>query len=90
MKQLEKKFTGKGEVKNYNFTQLKASSSAYLYEVKCLQTENKHYEVFKHVENERFGCVSYPRSKSFGIWAYTKSNLKDAEKLFNEMNVLLN
>lgn len=86
MRELEKSFKGKGEVKGYNFTQMTLTDKAFLYEV---ERDGKfHYEVFKRVENNRFGCVSYPSSKSFGIWAWSCGTLKRALERFNELNSL--
>lgn len=85
MKQLEKTFIGKGEVKGFSFTQLKNNGKAYIYEVS--DGNFKHYEVFKHKENTQFKCVSYPRSKSFGIWAYSVSNLNRAIEIFEEITI---
>jgi len=85
MKQLEKKFTGKGEVKGFSFTQLKNNGKAYIYEV--ADGSFKHYEVFKHKENTQFKCISYPRSKSFGIWAFSVSTFERANEIFEELTI---
>lgn len=83
MKQLEKEFIGIGEVKGFKFKQLLSSENGYLYEVTIEQT--KHYEVFKHKVNNKFNCVSYPKSKSFGIWAWC---ITDYNKALNKFNSL--
>ena len=73
MKQLKKYFEGVGEVRGYSFKQISSIEGLlYVYEVKGVNTT--HYEVFRHVENKRFNCISYPRSAAFGIWAWTCSN----------------
>jgi hypothetical protein len=36
------------------------------------------YEVFKHIENTRFDCVSFPSNEAFGIWAFSVPNLDRA------------
>jgi hypothetical protein len=84
MKQLEEQFIGKGEVKGFVFTQVKKSDKAYIYEV---SDEGKiHYEVFKHAENPRFGTISYPGAKSFGLVAWTVRDLPAAELIFDNLN----
>jgi len=86
-KPLKTKFSGKGEVLGYLFTQLEKGSNSYLWEVKNEGNGSVHYEVFKERINERFNCVSYPKSKSFGIWAWTKLNLEDAKSLMKRLEV---
>lgn len=83
MKQLEKEFIGKGEVKNFKFTQLKASETAFIYEVN--NDGSIYYEVFKRKENTQFNCISYPSSKAFGVYAWTIKNLNSALDRFNNM-----
>jgi hypothetical protein len=84
MRQLEKEFAGIGEVKGFTFKQLKASEFAYLYEV-LATNGSKWYEVFEKEENVRFDCVSYPKQKSFGLWAFTADTLERAEAKFLEL-----
>lgn len=84
MKQLLKHFIGRGEVKDFKFTQIKCSEQAFLYEVDTGDT--KYYEVFKKRRNRRFGNISYPSSYAFGIWAWTYVSLEQAEKKFQEIN----
>lgn len=84
MKQLEKSFIGKGQVRGFKFTQIKKNDKAYIYKV--TDKSIKHYEVFKHKENIRFGCVSYPSNKSFGIWAFTTPCLERANIIFNDLS----
>lgn len=81
MKELKKEFLGIGEVRGFQFKQLQANGYAYVYEVYNQEANSTHYEVFERVENEAFDCVSYPKSKSFGVWAwcihdYTKAMQK--------------
>jgi hypothetical protein len=74
MKQLQKEFEGIGEVKGYSFKQIQEIKGVlYVYEVKGFGAT--HYEVFKHVENGRFNCVSYPRSTVFGVSAWSCSSI---------------
>jgi hypothetical protein len=84
MKQLKVQFHGRGEVKGYLFTQISKTDKAFLYEVSS--GDSKHYEVFKKKINHRFACVSYPTSKSFGLWAWTYMSLRSAIKKFDELN----
>ena len=81
MKLLKTQFQGIGEVKGYLFTQIRQTDKAFLYEVRS--NEGKHCEVFFKKANHRFGCVSYPTSKAFGIWAWTYMNLEFAIKKLN-------
>ena len=83
MKELKKEFSGIGEVRGYQFSQIYKTSRAFIYEVSY--GEGKHYEVFKRRINNRFGCVSYPTSQGFGIWAWTYSKLEKAIEKFNEL-----
>lgn len=74
MKQLQNEFIGRGEVKGFIFTQIKKSNKAYIYKVDCDGCE--HYEVFKHKENKQFECISYPKTASFGLWAWTYNDFE--------------
>jgi len=78
MKQLKTKFSGVGEVSGYEFSQIKQTDKGFIYEVSS--DDSKHYEVFKKKVNKRFGNISYPTSKAFGIWAWTCNSLEKAEK----------
>jgi len=84
MKELRKEFSGNGEVRGYKFTQISQTSRAFIYEVSF--GDGRHYEVFKKRLNSRFGCFSYPTSKSFGIWAWTYDKLEKAIEKFNQLN----
>lgn len=85
MKELKKEFTGIGEVRGFMFKQLEFNGYAYLYEVKNCEANKVHYEVFERVENESFDCVSYPKSKSFGVWAWCINDYEKAKKKFEEI-----
>jgi hypothetical protein len=84
MKELDKEFIGKGEVRGFKFTQLEATNQAYLYEVDM--NGAIYYEVFKRRENTRFGCVSYPTGEAFGLWAQTIRDYNKALSYFNQYN----
>jgi len=76
MKELEKEFIGKGQVRGFEFTQVKKTEFGYIYKV-----DTKHtvmYEVFQKKENSRYSCISYPTNKAFGIWAWTYKSLDSA------------
>lgn len=78
-------FVGKGEVKGFSFKQIKRSNTAYLYEVSSTFGA-KWYEVFKCKVNARFGNITYPKQKSFGISAWTCKTIERATEKFNELN----
>jgi hypothetical protein len=86
MKELQEEFIGRGQVKGFAFTQIEKSASYYIYEVKT--ETSKYYEVFKRIENTRFGCVSYPTNNAFGRWAWTFPELIKAEDKFDELELL--
>jgi len=88
MELLKKEFIGTGEVKGFNFTQIRCANRVFLYEVNTGDT--KYYEVFKKVLNRRFGGISYPTSKSFGVWAWAYSTYDKALDKFNEINRIYN
>ena len=77
-------FEGKGEVKGFAFTQIKKCENAYLFQVKT-PFNTTHYEVFKHKINKQYGNVSYPKSKSFGVWAWCCNTLEQAERRYSEL-----
>jgi len=89
MKELKESFKGKGEVKGFFFTQIVKKDYGYIYRVTTDVDTNRfmHYEVFKRVENKRFECVSYPKSKSFGKWAWTCSNMERAMVRLEEIKI---
>ena len=84
IKPLPKRFSGRGEVKGYNFTLICKTKWGFLYEVSH-DGIITHYEVFLRKINKRFGCESYPLSKAFGIWAWT---FKTKDKAIRKLNSL--
>lgn len=86
MKQLETEFIGRGQVKGFIFTQIKKNNAGYIYKVDI--GNSYHFEVFKHKENDKFNCVSYPSDKSFGIWAWTYKSLEQAYNKLEDLEVL--
>ncbi len=85
MRELPLTFDGKGEVKDFLFTQLKRSNFGYIYEVFAF-SDTRWYEVFTRKENTRFDTITYPNSKSFGMWAWTCRTLKRAEEILHEID----
>ncbi len=83
---LENKIIGKSEVKGFVFTKVFENENGYVYRV---ETENKHYfEAF--LKREAPVCIDfgkrlysdtdtkevYPKSKDFGLWAWTLDSLE--------------
>ena len=86
MKELSEHFIGRGEVRGFEFKQIEKADNGYIYSVTGEGVT--HYEVFKRRENTQFDCVSYPRSSSFGVWAWSINTLEKAKErleLFNEV-----
>lgn len=82
VKELPTEFTGTGEVKGFTFFQYAKSDKGYIYQVSSDGTN--WYEVFKRKINQ-FGGVSYPKAKSFGIWAWSTRSLDKAIARFNRL-----
>lgn len=80
MKELPKQFSGKGQVKGYGFKQISASPYGYIYE-KTSNEGSKTFEVFKHLENAVYDCISYPTNKAFGKWAWNTGCLERANEI---------
>ena len=55
--ELEKQFIGKGEVKDFQFTQTHKSETAYIYEVK--DGNRVYYEIFKRKHNPV--CIDFEK-----------------------------
>lgn len=80
MRELPVEFVGVGEVRGFQFRQVSRTMFGYIYEVRVPGKGGCHYEVFRRMENARFGCVSYPKSKSFGAWAWCCDSLAKARE----------
>jgi len=88
IKELPKKFKGKGEVKGYSFTQIDNQDGVYIYRVEDDESNNDHYEVFNrklmhphprmNPQPEWDKYVQYPASGAFGISAWTCRTYEDA------------
>ena len=77
MRELQEQFDGKGQVRGYTFTQISKTDCGFIYEVE--HGGHRHYEVFKKRLNHRFGTISYPTDKAFGVWAWTCGTLERAK-----------
>ena len=86
IKELEKEFIGKGQVKGFKFTQIKKNKYAYIYKVS--DGENIHYEVFERKVNTRFNCESKPSNNAFGVWAWTSKDIAKSVSTFIELSEL--
>lgn len=83
-------FTGTGEVKGFNFTQVFANDKGYIYRVET--GTSTHYEVFRRrtvpvcldfdakIFSETESKVTYPKANSFGDWAWTAYSVEDGVK----------
>lgn len=94
-KELPISFIGIAEVRGFIFTQLDSSPKAYLYEVKVPDKDtgeilSTHYETFIRKRNVQarlnIDSISYPKSNSFGAWAFTYSNKDLAIGKFKELS----
>jgi hypothetical protein len=85
MRELEKQFIGKGQVKGFKFTQIKKTKYGYIYKVRAQNSE--WYEVFKRKENTRYSVISYPRNKSFGVWAWSTKDMSRAIDILNDFSI---
>ena len=82
IKGLPQEFVGQGEVRGFFFTQVQATNKGFIYSV--MSGGEVWYEVFRRKINQ-FGGVSYPKSKSFGKWAWSYMSL---EKAMNKLRSL--
>ena len=92
---LQKTFSGIGEVKGFEFTQLRESEKGYIYSVS--NEGNTHFETFrkkvtptlidfkKRLYSDTEFKERYPKSKDFGIWAWTFKSIDDAIKNLIEL-----
>ena len=76
IKELLKEFTGKGETRDLQFTQIFENGSWYVYQVDY--EGQTWYEVFKRKVNSYYKTVTYPSSKAFGVWAWSSKSYKRA------------
>lgn len=95
IKKLPKQFSGVGEVKGFEFTQIEDTP---LYSIYSVTHEGVvHYEIFKkriapvcldfknRIYSDTDSKEIYPKSASFGIWAWSIQNLTNAEPYIKEI-----
>ena len=94
--ELEKEFIGTGEVSGVNFRQISSNEGAFLYS-RCEDDGNVSYEVFARkltpmcidFDNRIYSEVDfkelYPKSKDFGVWAWSYMSLEKAEDKFQQL-----
>ena len=98
MKTLELEFEGTGEVRGVRFRQMLCSDKAFLYELTDGETGSLRYEVFErkvqkemdvdwgdkvaHYEEKEM----YPKSNSFGSWAWCTRKYDRAKEIYDELN----
>lgn len=85
MKQLEKIHRKNG----FDYEQVEATDYGYIYAQKG-ETGVLAYEVFKHMENDYYDCVSFPSNEAFGTWAWTYHKLEDAQKRLETLKPVAN
>src|SRR5579863_4485702 len=85
LKELPETFTGRGEVKGFEFRQITRSDSAYIFEVLQVNCPIR-YEIFSRKEDPRFGKIAYPTANSFGLWAWAAWTLQEANMRFYRLN----
>lgn len=89
---LENRFEGKGEVKGFLFTKEFENEAGYVYKVDT--GKGNHFEAFhkkttpicidfeKRIYSETDEKEVYPKSKDFGVWAWSVGSLeKGIERL---------
>lgn len=86
MEELSIEIKGRGDVKGIIFKQIAKSEKAYVYERTDSEGNNDGYETFRRKINKKFGCESYPGSKSFGIWAWCFNSIDKAMAKFDYIN----
>ena len=98
MIKLEKEFVGVGEVKGFKFKMLFENDRAFMYEVSCENEDgytSKWYEVFERRVSKATDTIMngvmvhfderevYPKSNSFGVWAWCINNYDKAKAKFD-------
>ena len=94
LQKLELQFTGKGEVKGFNFQQVYKNEKGYVYKVHSQESE--YFEAFLrkstalciNFEKREYSQTEfkeiYPKSKDFGVWAWTTGSLQDGINKLNK------
>ncbi len=95
IKKLQENFEGTGEVKGFEFHQIKRGNKTFIYEVYA--SGSSHFEVFlikttslcldfkKRLYSETEFKEIYAKGKDFGKWAWTYIKLTDALNKFYEI-----
>lgn len=85
MRELKKEFIGKGQVRGFEFTQVKKTEFGYIYKIDT--KDSVLYEVFKRKVNNRYNCISYPSNKAFGVWAWTTNDINKAKSILEDIKI---
>ena len=94
LQKLESEFTGKGEVKGFNFQQVYENEKGYVYKVHSQESE--YFEAF--LKKSTALCINfekreysetefkeiYPKSKDFGVWDWTVGSFQDGIDKLNK------
>ena len=104
MIKLEKEFVGVGEVKGFKFKMLFENEKAFMYEVSYENDDgytSKWYEVFERKVSKATDTIMngvmvhfderevYPRSNSFGVWAWCINNYDIAKAKFDYVSTMV-
>jgi len=73
IKKIDSTFFGKGEVRGVKFKKIAETEKGYIF-----SRSDNYFEVFRKKVNIRFACESYPKSSSFGVWAWCCRSLDRA------------
>lgn len=88
IKKLATEFIGKGEIRGFQFRQIKRGQKACLYEV-TTQGNTTHYEVFEirvfQTPKTKEPYETYPKANAFGVWAWTTSIYEKALQRFTKI-----
>lgn len=96
---LEEQFEGGGEVSGNTFTKVHEEEAFYIYEVSSPDVKKPHYELIRRIANAV--CIdfanrvysetefreSYPKSKQFGVNAWTCGSL---DRAMDKINLVRN
>ncbi len=97
IKNLNKSFLGKGNMRSWIFSRILVSDTAYVYLLRS-ENEEQHWEVVKRkvftkYKHSKKGIVAvrfekYPETKDFGVYGWCMDNYKSAEAKFNKLSGL--
>jgi hypothetical protein len=98
IERLPKKFVGTGEVKGFEFTELKRSDTTLLFEVRYhdltyfevfpIRTTEKCIDFAKRLYSETDFKEVYPKAYQFGEWGHTYRVYRKALEKFEELDGL--